>query len=321
MLKISTQPRVCIVIPAYNHADYLEEAIESVLAQDYSEIELIVINDGSTDHTAKVLEQYEDIAFVVHQENMGQSRSLELGWSMATGHILGYLSADDCLRAGMVTRIVEAMEQKPEVVACYPDFSLFDSASRPIRRVSLAEFDYEKMFSTTTCPIGPGAFFRSTVYEKVGPWNSVYRQMPDYDFWLRVGLLGQIIHIPEDLALFRVHDGSQSHSVPNSEQADEPSQIACLHVERAGDRFSEAVRNRGLASAHLMSAQLHLRAGRLVAARNAIKKAYSYERGQVYSVLTFRRFLNAVGSRALHKLIWKFKNATQKLLAFNDSKN
>lgn len=321
MSKTSKHPRVSIVIPAYNHADYLEEAVESILAQDYPEIELIVINDGSTDHTAQVLEQYEHRAVVVNQDNMGQARSLERGWSMATGQILGYLSADDCLRAGMVTRIVDAMERNPEVVACYPDFSLFDHASRPIRRVSLAKFDYEKMFSNTTCPIGPGALFQRTVYEQVGPWNAAYRQMPDYEFWLRVGLIGRILHIPEDLALFRVHEGSQSYSVPNSERADEPVQIARAHVERAGDRFNEAVRNSALASAQLMSAQLHLRAGRFAAALNAVKQAHSCDKGQVFSVLTFRRLLNAIGNRILHKAIWSVRNIKGKLIPRNTPKS
>ena len=78
------------------------------------------------------------------------------------------------------------------------------------------------MLEEAVCPPGPGAFFRREAYETAGPWSSEYRQMPDYDFWLRMGLVGAFWRIAEPLAYFRMHEGSQTFapaSVPRSEEA------------------------------------------------------------------------------------------------------
>jgi glycosyltransferase involved in cell wall biosynthesis len=92
---MNNTPLVSIVVPAYNHADYLKECIESILAQDYPRVELIVLNDGSTDMTPAILLAYGDRFRWENQANMGQSATLNKGWAMASGDILAYLSADD----------------------------------------------------------------------------------------------------------------------------------------------------------------------------------------------------------------------------------
>lgn len=81
-------PFVSIVIPTYNHAEYLEEAIESVLRQDYPKVELLVLDDGSTDRTSEILKKYEGRFYIETQENMGQAAALKRGWSKARGGTL-----------------------------------------------------------------------------------------------------------------------------------------------------------------------------------------------------------------------------------------
>src|SRR5690349_6912099 len=91
------QPLVSIVIPSYNHARYLAAAIESVLAQDHPRVELIVIDDGSTDGSAAVLEKYRGRFHWEVQRNQGQAATMNRGWRLSRGEILAYLSADDVL--------------------------------------------------------------------------------------------------------------------------------------------------------------------------------------------------------------------------------
>ena len=105
--SISGDTCVSIVIPAYNHGRYLAEAIDSVLEQDYSNIELIVLNDGSTDSTGMVLDRYGDKFFWQTQENIGQAKTLNKGWSIAKGDILSYLSADDVLEKDAVSTSIK----------------------------------------------------------------------------------------------------------------------------------------------------------------------------------------------------------------------
>src|SRR5688572_17065204 len=90
-------PLVSIVVPSYNHARYLGEAIDSILAQDYPKIELIVIDDGSTDGSPEILRGYGKRFHWELQTNQGQVATLNRGWMMSRGDIIGYLSADDVL--------------------------------------------------------------------------------------------------------------------------------------------------------------------------------------------------------------------------------
>jgi glycosyltransferase involved in cell wall biosynthesis len=301
-------PLVSLVIPAYNHAGYLAAAVKSVLAQDYPKVELIVLDDGSTDDTAAVLAGLGDGFYWETQANMGQSRTLARGWSMAKGEVLGYLSADDMLASGAVSSAVEALVTMPAVVATYCDFHLIDLESRRVRTVRLPEFSYEDMLGHVSCPIGPGAFFRRSTYLKSGPWNPQYLQMPDYDFWLRIGLYGGIFHLSQVLAAFRVHEGSQTYSVTTPERAAEPVLIVSgLLNETAARGLDRALRECALASANLVSAQLHLRAGRLRNAWQCTQQAFRHSPKQAISPRMLRMLANAAINRTAHRLLWKLR--------------
>src|ERR687886_65993 len=106
-------PLVSIVVPAYNHADYLAEAIESILAQDYPNIELLVLDDGSIDNTREVLERYAGQFYWETHKNMGEAATLNKGWRMSKGEILGRLSADDLLSQDAVSASVECLRKNP----------------------------------------------------------------------------------------------------------------------------------------------------------------------------------------------------------------
>src|SRR5436309_8635113 len=114
-------PLVSIVTPVYNQSDYLAEAIESILAQDYPHLEYIVINDGSTDRTVEVLAKYSGRVRWESQENLGQAATLNRGWRRSIGSILSYLSADDVLLPGVVSSAVRILSQNPDAVMAYPD--------------------------------------------------------------------------------------------------------------------------------------------------------------------------------------------------------
>lgn len=300
---------VSIVIPAYNHAAYLAEAVKSVLAQDYPALELIVIDDGSTDNTRAVLQSLGDGFHWETQANAGQSRTLARGWAMARGDILAYLSADDVLAPGAVRRSVEVLEANPALVATYCDFTLIDPQSRNVRRVNTPDFSYAAMLGEVSCPVGPGAFFRRQAYELAGPWNPSYRQMPDYDFWLRMGLFGGLARIPEVLAGFRVHEGSQTYSQTTPERAAEPVNIVAAVLQHpAAGALDPALKQRALASANLVSAQLDLRAGRYGDTLDKLRQASRHSPAAVYSPRTLRLLFNAVFNRVSHRLLWQLRS-------------
>jgi glycosyltransferase involved in cell wall biosynthesis len=255
---------VSIVIPAYNHAAHLDHAIRSVLAQDYPSVELIVLDDGSTDGTRGVLEKYTGRFHWETHANMGQAATLNKGWARAHGEFLSYLSADDLLLPHAVSTAVEALAREPALVMVYGDFDMIDAEGRTIRTVRAPDWSYYDLVVRTVCAPGPGVFFRRSAHEAAGGWDPAFRQWPDYEYWLRLGLQGPFARIPRVLAAFRVHGASQTFSRLAFDRAEEPvralfgfySSRARLPPEIA------AAKPRALAGAYLASAQLHFRAAR-----------------------------------------------------------
>lgn len=301
-------PTVSIVIPAYNHAGFLAPAIDSVLAQDYPATELIVINDGSTDSTSEVLARYGGTIFWETQDNMGQAATLNKGWRMAKGNILGYLGADDLLRPGCVRAAVEVLEACPDVVLTYCDFELIDPHSRLIRTVYAEEFDYRKMAVDFVCAPGPGVFFRRAAFECAGGWDPSLRQMPDYEYWLRLGLVGGFKRIPRTLAAFRVHEGSLTFAAMPAERAEEPLRILNKYFGLAGVPIGiRQEQERAISNAFLVSAQLHLRSGRYRAAFVCVGHAASLFPKNLLQPRILRQFANGLFNRLGHRLLWSVK--------------
>jgi glycosyltransferase involved in cell wall biosynthesis len=252
-------PLVSVVVPTYNHARYLGEAIDSVLAQDYPNMELIVLDDGSTDDTREVLEGYGDRFYWETHENMGEARTLNKGWRMSGGEILGRVSADDVLLPGAVSACVAALQADPEAVMAYPLYDMISADSKTVYRVDILDYGYHGMVAKLKNPIGPGAFFWRWAYEAVGSWDS-QRLGADLEFWLRLGLHGRFVRVPEVLALYRAHEGSQTFNWRHDEARSEEF----VHLVRSfyeGQRLPAeilALKRRALSSAHFYSARSHL---------------------------------------------------------------
>lgn len=288
-------PLVSIVITAYNQAGYLDEAIQSILNQDYPNIELIVLDDGSTDDTRTVLAKYADRFHWESQANMGQAATLNKGWEMAKGEFLSYLSSDDYLLKDAVSTAVDCFNKKPEIVQTYCDFLLVDEKSRLINKKIAPAYDYEKMVVDTICMPGPGVFFRRWALKKSGGWDTSFRQMPDYEFWLRLGLCGAFYKIPKVLAAYRIHDESQSITVSDPQKSEEPVRALEKFYNRSD--IPESLlkqRNKALGNAMLISARLHIRSGRYMTGIRRLKGAIGAHPAIICTPRCLRIILNAV---------------------------
>lgn len=300
---MSDLPLVSIVIPAYNAGLYLREAIDSVLNQDYPNIELIVLDDGSTDGTADVLNSYPDEPFYRESHaNMGQSATMNKGWAMSRGDVLSYLSADDALLPVAVSEAVQALEERSEVMMVYGDYELMDNKSVAIRPVQAPDFDYRAMVADIVVQPGPGVFFRRICFERLGGWNTGLRQTPDYEYWLRLALMGPILRIPRPLARFRIHEESQSFHSTTVEKSDEVIRVLRSYFER-NDLPPEiaALEARSLAMAHMTSARFHLRAGRTGEFWNRLMGAIRFYPPILIRMRALKLLANAIKHRLTHR--------------------
>ncbi len=204
------QPLVSIITPTYNQANYLEQAIDSVLCQNYKNIEYLVINDGSTDNTEQVLKKYNNKIKWFTQENQRENPTLNKAFSITNGQIIGKLSSDDYYYPGIIEEIVDSFCTFQDIVVAYPDFDVVDEKNNIIYTYS-EEYDFIGAIRDHKCIPGVGAFFERRILSSINGLDTTFRRVADILFWWNAGLLGPFHHIPKTLGAFRVHSGSQTY--------------------------------------------------------------------------------------------------------------
>jgi glycosyltransferase involved in cell wall biosynthesis len=211
-VSAGSQPSVSIVLATFNRRDWLKLAMDSVLAQSHPNLELLVMDDGSTDETPELLVEYsrrhpsERFRFSRH-ENMGQARTLNRGYEMARGEILGYLSDDDLLARGAVARLVAELQGDPDAVAAYPGYRMIDQEGKIVDTVRPIEYSPVEAFRLHDTIIGPGGLVRREALEASGGWDPGLHWMGDLMLWMGVGLQGRVIRVPDPVASWRRHPG------------------------------------------------------------------------------------------------------------------
>jgi glycosyltransferase involved in cell wall biosynthesis len=222
-------PLVTVITPAYNGEPYLEGVIESVLSQDYPNVEHIILDDGSTDGTLETIKKYaegsEDRIRWNSHGNMGEAHTVNKGFSMASGDIIGVVNSDDPLLPGAISTMVTYLLAHPDALVAYPDWNVIDETGKTIQHIETYEYDYADMVRWNHCIPGPGVFFRRELVEKIGGRNPAFRYANDFDFWLRAGLEGPFVRVPEVLATFRYHPGARSASDVGKEMAEERQRL------------------------------------------------------------------------------------------------
>ncbi len=206
---MTEKPLVTIITPTYNRAGFLRETIESVLSQDYEPIEYIVLDDGSQDNTMEILKEYEGKIIWQTHANMGETLTVNKGFSMSTGQIIGVVNSDDPILPGAVKKVVGAFEKNKDALVVYPDWAEIDKNSNTIKKHTLPNYNiYNMVKHFFNIAIGPGTFFRREALEKYGARENSRRYTGDLEYWCRLSLYQDPVHIPEVLATHRTHDDS-----------------------------------------------------------------------------------------------------------------
>ena len=232
--KSDSNPLVTIITPTYNRVDLLAETIDSVLSQDYENFEYFVLDDGSKDATVELLKQYDDprLKWESHP-NMGESRTVNKGFEMARGEFVIVVNSDDPILPGLIGASVTFMQAHPDVWATYPDWLLIDEHSQPVKEITVLEYPYHDMLRYHHCPLGPGAMFRRDVLDAGIRRDGRWRYVSDYEFWLKVGLCGRLVRLPQTLATWRSHAGGASTALANKSMAKEHVEVVIDYYQRS----------------------------------------------------------------------------------------
>jgi len=204
----------------YNCAEYIGEAIESVLIQNYPKFELVIINDGSTDNTKEVISRYDDERIrYIYQENGGMSNALNRAVREAKGQYIMPLDSDDMMTPDFIASHLQEFKKHPEADLVYSDVLLIDSSSNPIRVMKKPEYQNRRHMIRDLFraghPIIPFRLgIRKSVYDKIGLYDETLRIGMDYDMirrFVKAGLKEH--HLRKTLHLRRILPQSLSRSV------------------------------------------------------------------------------------------------------------
>lgn len=228
-------PKVSFVIPTYNHARYLPYALDSIINQSYPNLEVFVIDDGSTDGTAELVKPYLSKINYVYKANGGTPSALNLGLSLVTGKYVCWLSADDALIGDKVSKQVELMERNQGLGFSYTSFVVIDAYGTKQYEVNSAYFsDKQEMVTKLMegCFInGSSVMMRSSALKVIGYFNESLPQAHDYDLWFRFLRHYSCGFLEEPLLAYRWHGENMSK---------DPNEACSLIVlERAKRLFPE----------------------------------------------------------------------------------
>lgn len=197
-------PIVSIVLPVYNHANFIREAIDSIRHQTYQNIELIVVNDGSTDHLKEVLKHTSlSCMRLLDLPHQGLPHALNAGFQAARGTYVTWTSADNILLPHCIERLYIQLAQRPRHGAIYADYIQIDAVGMPLRVMSKGPYRLRLMMN-----FGPAFLIRKDVANQAGPFDSTLMGFEDRDFSMRVAQIAPVAWLSEVLYLYRVHDES-----------------------------------------------------------------------------------------------------------------
>jgi glycosyltransferase involved in cell wall biosynthesis len=202
----SRTPLVTIVTPSFNQGEFIADAIESILGQDYPAVEYIVMDGGSTDGTIDVLRQYGDRIRWTSGPDGGQTDAIHSGFLAGSGEYLAWLNADDRYVPGAISAAIESLQAKPSAALLYGLGEFVDregGGAEPCAQVG--PWSFERLIGTLNLVFQPATVFRRDAYLAIGGLDRSLNYVMDYDLWIRLGSRYPVIFLPRLLAQARVY--------------------------------------------------------------------------------------------------------------------
>ena len=212
-LLSDTGPLVSVIIPCYNGEAFLQEAIESALSQSYRRVEVVVVDDGSTDRSSEIARSF-PVRYLYHP-NRGLSASRNVGLLASTGSYVVFLDADDRLKPDAIETGLGVLTERPECAMAVGDH-VFICQDRlhvaPSRKECLPELHYEALLKSNFIEMISSVLFRRSVLDEMGGFDAQYPVAEDYDLYLRIARKYPICCHSAVLAEYRIHNANASRN-------------------------------------------------------------------------------------------------------------
>lgn len=305
---------VSVIIPTYNSERYVADAVKSVLAQSYRPHEIIVVDDGSTDGTARVLEPFVGAIRYLYQENRGEPAARNTGMRAATGEFIAFLDADDLWVPEKLELQMAYFVAHPGCAFVYSDMSTFDEngivdASVKVRfNITFPSGNiFRPLFRETLFGSG-SVVFRKACLEKAGYFDEDFLVGSDYEMWLRMARHYECGVVDQPLLRYRQHPHMSTRGLGRAMRNGVPwevealKKILCLHPQAAGELGRTMIKQR-LSKPFADMAHTWLQLGERKQARRLFRQAIAYWPGNwrywPFYLLTFLTPAQIAGLRKL----------------------
>jgi glycosyltransferase involved in cell wall biosynthesis len=211
--SIHDDPLVSVIVPCYNGATFLEEAIRSALAQSYPQVEIIVVDDGSTDNSSEIAQRF-PVRYIA-QPNSGLSHARNVGIRESKGSYLVFLDADDRLKPEAIETGLRALELRPDCALTVGDHVFISADGSHLAdscKVNPLRCHYEALLKSNFIEMISSVLFRRSTFDEVGGFNALLRVAEDYELYLRIARVRPICCHPRIIAEYRMHETNTSRN-------------------------------------------------------------------------------------------------------------
>ena len=209
-LGVLSMPKVTVVLPTYNGEKYVGMAIESILSQSYTDFELIIVDDCSTDGTNEIATEYarqdDRVKVIRNGSNSKLPKSLNNGFEQATGTFYTWTSDDNLYKKDALKEMVAILETNHDVGMVYCDYDEIDQDGKLVAARKMEEAD---TLYYGNC-VGACFMYRASIAKDIGGYNIEMFLAEDYDYWLRISFCSKLFHVSQNLYEYRTHSGSLS---------------------------------------------------------------------------------------------------------------
>ncbi|MEA4906475.1 MAG: glycosyltransferase family 2 protein [Anaerolineaceae bacterium] len=212
----SPLPKISIITPSYNQAQFIEATIRSVLDQAYPCLEYIIVDGGSTDGTLDILRRYEDRIAWTSGRDQGQANAVNIGLRRASGDVVAYLNSDDLYLPGALLAVGRYFARHPDAPCLTGQCRSIDEHGKEIRGlITLYKLLWMVLHSYQALLVlnyisQPATFWKRSILDHIGYLDESLHYTMDYDYWLRMGQEYRFHYIYRHLACFRIHSSSKS---------------------------------------------------------------------------------------------------------------
>lgn len=204
------QPLVSIITPSYNQARYLHKTIESVLDQDYSPIEYLLVDGGSTDGSLEIIRRYQkQFTWWVSEKDQGQADAINKGLKHAKGQVVAWLNSDDYYLPGAIKKAVACLRVNANISMVYGDVLAVNAKDEYLNLLRYKQYNLQDLMCFNI--IGQSSVFIRQEYLRSAGWLDLsYRYLLDHQLWLRLAKLAPILYLPQTLSATRFHSQSKN---------------------------------------------------------------------------------------------------------------